>query len=103
MAHRNGRHPSVLTGHVSAFIAGTLSFAELLYVGYTGSQRHGGTQIEDPRAAALRFGIDAVDGHAGAHHIEEGFSALKKPKAGAGVRAAQSDSLLFQRMVESRA
>jgi len=43
------------------------------------------TKIHDRRMAKFVFRVDAVNGHAGANHVEESFRMLEKTEAGGGV------------------
>src|SRR5215467_5615000 len=96
MADWNGGDPDIVLGHVSAVVAGAVAFAESLRVNDAGLEADGGTQIKNVGVAKFVFGVDAVDGHAGANHIEESVGMLKKTETGGGVLFAESNAFFFK-------
>src|SRR4029077_11696991 len=97
VAYGQGGHPDFVFGDVCAVVAGAVALAEFLHVDHASFEAEGRAKIHYAGVAQFVFGIDAVDGHAGADHIEESVGMLEEREAGGGVFFAENDAFLFER------
>ena len=97
MANGNRGDPDVIFSHIGAVVAGAVPLAQFFHVDDPGFEADGGTKVKNVGAAKLVFGVDAVNGHARADHVEESVGMQKETGAGSGMLFAQGDAFFFER------
>ena len=90
-------HPDVFLGEVSAVVARAVAFAQFLHVDDTSLQANCSAELHNRHVAKFVFGVNAVDRHAWANHVEERIRMLEKTETGSGVLFAEGDAFLFER------
>src|SRR5260370_29471257 len=96
VAYGQRGYPDIVLRDVGAVVASAVAFAQFFHVDDASLQADRRAEIHDRGAAKFVFGIDAVNRHARAHHIQERVGMLEKTEAGSGVFFAEGDAFFFE-------
>jgi len=97
MANGKRGDPDILLRHIGPVVSRAVAFAQLFHINDSGFEADGGTEVQNVPMAKFVFGVDAVDGHAGANHVEESVRMLEEAEAGGSMFFAESDAFFFER------